>query len=47
MRKFSWATIKMDKQIEIKNDELGLIEGMNFLNSLKQNKNLFETFLPG
>ncbi|CAD8203449.1 unnamed protein product [Paramecium octaurelia] len=47
MRKFSWATIKMDKQIEIKNDELGLIEGKKFLDSLKQNKMLFETFLPG
>lgn len=36
----------MDKQVDIKNDELGLIEGKHFLQSLKQNKSLYETFLP-
>lgn len=45
-RKFTWATLKMDKQMDIKNDELGLIEGKHFLKSLKENQNLYENFLP-
>lgn len=45
-RKFSWATLKLNKQLDLKNDELGLIERKDFLNCLKLDRNLYEAFLP-
>ena len=46
MRKFSWSTIKINKQENFKNDELRLIERKDFLKNVMSEEKLFENFLP-